>query len=267
MKILDLQKVFATNTEYKAQPNAFYVFNALGTDVSIDSVEIEGRKTTPLDSTLAPQTKTASNLFGPEDLEDLFLVVPPNHKFKFNSSASGKVIAYGKIGLLGIGEGLPSDLVNRFNNINLSYKKPVTFTTTLAADVSIPADGEVVIGTLTPSNIERYIFDDIIGFAGTNIGTLTPGKIAIRFYYDDTPLDIIDKTMGHFGIDAYEMPLPPTVNTDMEAFWLRENPIVVEPNHTLKITAVNISGAAITPPTGQSITLTVKALARYNIIG
>jgi hypothetical protein len=122
MKILDLQKVFATNTEYKAQSNAFYVFNALGTDVSIDSVEIEGRKTTPLDSTLAPQTKTASNLFGPEDLEDLFLVVPPNHKFKFNSSASGKVIAYGKIGLLGIGEGLPSDLVNRFNNINLSYK-------------------------------------------------------------------------------------------------------------------------------------------------
>jgi hypothetical protein len=267
MKILDLQKVFSTNVEYKAQANAFFVFNSLGTDVDIDSIEIEGRKTTPLDSTLAPQVRTASNLFGPEDLEDLYLVVPPNHRFKFNSSSSGKVVVYGKMGLLALGEGLPADLVNRFNNINYSYKKPITFTKTLDVNQSIPADGEVVIGTLTPSNIERYIFDDIIGFSGTNIGTLAPGKIAIRFYYDDTPLDIIDKTMGHFGIDAYEMPLPPTTTTDMDAYWLRENPIVVEPNHTLKITAVNISGSAITPPSGQSITLTVKALARYNVIG
>jgi hypothetical protein len=73
--------------------------------------------------------------------------------------------------------------------------------------------------------------------------------------------------MGHLGIDAYEMPLPPTTTTAMDAFWLREHPITVEPNHTLKVTVVNISGAPITPPSGQSITLTVKALARYNKIG
>jgi hypothetical protein len=197
----------------------------------------------------------------------LYLVIPPNHRFRFNSAASGKVVAYGTFGLLGIGEGLPADLVNRFNNITLSYKKPVTFTKTLPTDQSIAAGQEVVIGTLTPSNIERYIFDDIIGFTSTNTGTAAPGRIAIRFYYDETPLDIIDTGMGHLGIDSFEMPLPPTTSTDMQPFWLREYPIVVEPNHTLKITAVNISGAAITPPAGQSISLTIKALTRYNIIG
>jgi hypothetical protein len=267
MKLLELRKVFATNTDYRAQPNAFFVFKYLGTDVAIDSVEVEGRKTTPLDSTLAPQYTTGSNLFGPEDLEDLYLVVPPNHRFRFNSTASGKVVAYGTIGLLGIGEGLPADLVNRFNNITYSYKKPLTFTKTLAVNQSIPTGGEVEIGTLTPTSIERYIFNDIVGFTSLNTGTPAPGRIAIRFYYDETPLDIIDTGMGHLGIDSFEVPLPPTTSTVMDAFSLRDYPIVVEPNHTLKITAVNISGSPITPPSGQAITLTVKALTRYNIIG
>jgi hypothetical protein len=265
MKLLELQKVFATNVEYKASSNAFFVFKYLGTDVNIDSVEIEGRKTTPLDRDLAPQYTTGSNLFGPEDLEDLYLV-PPNHRFKFNSTASGRVVAYGTIGLLGIGEGLPADLVNRFNNITLSYKRPVTFSVTLPTNKIMAINEEVVIGTLTPTSIEKYVFNDIIGFTSTNTGTPAPGRIAIRFYYDEIPLDIIDTSMGHLGIDSFEMPLPPTTSTVMDAFSLRDYPIVVEPNHTLKITAINISGSPITPPTGTAITLTVKALARYNII-
>jgi len=267
MKLLDLVKSFLTNVEYKAQANAFFIFNSIGTNVDLDYIEIEGRKTTPVDSILAPQTRTSSNLFGPEELEELYLVVPPNHRFKFVSSASGKVVCYGVMGLLGLGEGLPADVVNRFNNMNITYKKPLTLSKTLATDQSIADGEEIVIGEIRPTTIERYVLDDVIGFTSTNTGTPAPGRIAVRFYYDDVPLDILDTAMGHLGIDSYVMPLPPTADRCFDAFWLREHPIVVEPNHVLKVTAINISGAAITPPSGQAITLTVKALAKYSIIG
>jgi len=267
MKLLDLAKTFKTNVEYRAQANAFFVFNQIGSDVDLDYIEIEGRKTTPIDSTLAPTAITASNMFGLEDLEDLYLVVPPNHRFKFVSATSGNVVVNGKMGLLGLGEGLPADLVNRFNNMNIVYKRPVKFTRTLATNQPIAAGEEVLLGTLTPTSIERYIFDDIIAFTSTNTGPFAPGRLAVRFYYDDVPLDILDTGMGHLGIDTFNMPLPPTTTTNMEAFWLREHPIVVEPNHTLKITIINISGASISPPSGSSISLTLEALARYSIIG
>jgi len=267
MKLLDLAKTFSTNVEYKAQHNAFFVFQNLGANVDVDYVEIEGRRTTPIDALLAPPAVTESNLFGPEDLEDLYLVVPPNHRFKFVSSASGKVVALGKIGLLGLGEGLPADLVSRFNNMHITYKKPITFTKTLAVNESIAANQEIVLGELKPTTIERYILDDIIGFYSTNTGTFEPGKLALRFYYDDIPLDILETGMGHLGIDTYNTPLPPTSTTNFEPFWLREHPIVVEPNHTLRITVINVSGATITPPTGSAITLEFKALAKYSIIG
>jgi len=267
MKLLDLAKTFSTNVEYRAQSNAFFVFREIGTDVDIEYVEIEGRKTTPIDRDLAPHVRTSSNLLGPEELEDLYLVVPPNHRFKFVSTSSGKLVCYGLMGLLGLGEGLPADLVRRFNNMNISYKRPITLTKTLPTNQAISAGEEVVIGEIRPTTIERYILDDIIGFTSVNTGTAAPGRIAVRFYYDDVPLDILDTEMGHLGIDSYVMPLPPTATNNFDPFWLREHPIVVEPNHVLKLTAVNISGDTISPPSGQSITLTIKTLAKYSIIG
>jgi len=60
--------------------------------------------------------------------------------------------------------------------------------------------------------------DDIIGFTSVNTGTAAPGKIAVRFYYDDVPLDILDTGMGHLGIDSFVMPLPPTATQTMMHF-------------------------------------------------
>ena len=125
MKLLDLAKTFKTNVEYRAQANAFFVFNQIGSEVDLDYIEIEGRKTTPIDFILAPTVVIGTNMFGLEDLEDLYLVVPPNHRFRFVSASSGNVVVNGKMGLLGLGEGLPADLVNRFNNMNIVYKRPV----------------------------------------------------------------------------------------------------------------------------------------------
>lgn len=267
MKILPLDKAFDTNVEYKAEHNKFYVFEKLGSDVNVDYIEIEGRRTTPLDATLAPQYKTSDNKFGRLALDDLYLVVPPLHRFKFVSSASGKVVAQGKLGILSLGEGIPADLSTRFKNIHLVYKKPYSFTKDLGTDVSMAAGEEVTVAEIKPTTIERITLNDIIGLSATNAGTVTKGYLGVIFYYDDTPLDILDTAMGRKGIDFLDMPLPPTGTGVSEPFSLHDFPIVVEPDHTLKINVINNSGAAITPPTGTSISFTCKFVAKYEIIG
>jgi len=267
MKILPLDKTFDTGTEYKAEHNKFYVFQKLGTNVDVDYIEIEGRRTTPLNSELSPQYKTSSNLFGPLDLEDLFLVVPPDHRFKFVSSTSGRVVAIGKLGILELGEGLPADLASRFKNFHLVYKKPFTFTKSLGTDVSWGAGEEVEVVSLTPTSIERITLNDIIGLKAENAGTIGKGDLGVIIYYDDVPFDILDTTMGRKGIDFFDMPLPPTSDAMRKPFTFRNFPIVVEPNHTLKIKVINNTGSAITPPSGESITITCKFVAKYEIIG
>lgn len=267
MKILPLEKAFDTNVEYRAEHNKFYVIEYLGSDVNIDYIEIEGRRTTPLDATLSPQYVTGTNLFGQLELEDLYLVIPPLHRFKFVSSASGKVTVSGKLGILALGEGIPADLATRFKNMHLTYKKPFTFTKSLGTDVKLAAGAEVTVAEIQPSTIERITLNDIIGLSATNAGTIAKGSLGVIFYYDDTPLDILDTAMGRKGIDFLDMPLPPTTSGVMEAFSFANYPIVIEPNHKLKINVINNSGADITPPAGTSISFTCKFVGKYEVMG
>ncbi|MEM2526054.1 MAG: hypothetical protein QXI49_07690, partial [Candidatus Methanomethylicaceae archaeon] len=143
----------------------------------------------------------------------------------------------------------------------------IVLSKTLAVNQSISAGEEVTIGEITPSTIERYILSSICGIRGTNLGTVEAGDLGVRIYYDDTPLDILSTESGQLGIDFLSMPLPPTMTTNMEEFTFEGNPIVVEPNHKLKFALVNNKTTAITPPAGQSISITLKLVALYNIIG
>lgn len=267
MKILPLEKGFRTNTQYQAEFNKFYVFKHIGSNVSVDYIDIEGRRTTPIDNELAPQQITASNLFGQFDLKDQYIVIPPLHRFMFVSSASGVVRVSGTLGILEMGEGLPADLQVRFRNMHLSYYRPITLTRTLGTNESIAAGAEVEIGSITPSSIERYIFNSIMGVRLTNAGTISVGDVGLRIYYNDTPLDNLVSSAGPLGIDVSDMPLPPTTTTNMEPFTFEDFPLVLEPNHKLTFRLVNNRTTAITPPSGQAISITLKGYALYNIIG
>jgi len=263
MQLLKITKVFDTNKEYKTEVNKFYVFKAIGSDVDLTNIIIDGREICPLDSTLSPSAKTSSNLFGLTDLGDLYLVVPPSRTFKFASGSSGKVVCRGYLGILSIGEGIPADYATRFENQDKVYIKPLTYTYDHGTDTTWSNGQEVTLAEITPTRIQRITLNNVFGVSFTNIGTLTRGKIGIKFYYDGRPLDLLDTNMGHKGIDAFDMPLPPTDTTNMEAWSFADNPLVIEPNHTLKITAINVSGSDITPPSGSSITVTLKMLVKF----
>lgn len=262
MKVVKLKKTYSTNTDYKTGIYDALIIERIGASVDVSVIKIDGREIAGIDSVLQPTRKHSDNLFGPFDLKDLYLVIPPSKPFRFESSASGKVVVEGKHIILEPGEGVPSDVVSRYGNQDKTYYTPFTLSTTLPANASIAPGASVKIGELVPSRIERYIFDNIAGFSITNYNLNDYGILALRFVYDGRVLDSLETTVGPAGIDAFEMPLPPRTTTNMEPFSFEEFPLVVEPNHKLEIYAVNISGSSISPPSGQSLTLTFEAMVR-----
>ncbi len=260
-----LVKTLTVGTTYQAPPDTGYIIERIGTDGSTDTkLVIDGKPVGPIINTLAPLTKTSSNLLGPLDLGDKYYVIPPDRKFWVEGPSGAKVVVIGKIVKLIPGESFPADLIDRFNKQFNDYITYQSGSYDFGTDVTWSADQEVTLLQLTPRTIEEYTFDGYVGVTISNLpSSLTAGQIAIRFYLDGVPLDHLTSDPGHLGIDAYFLQHPPSDSTGEEPFTLARFPVKVLGDHTLKITAINVSGSAITPPTGTSISITLYAIAKY----
>jgi len=62
------------------------------------------------------------------------------------------------------------------------------------------------------------------------------------------------------------MPCPPAEATEMEPFTLKDFPIEVPGDIVFKITAINTSGAALTPATGQAWSVRTYAICEYHFL-
>ena len=251
MKYYKLDKIFVTNTSYTAEDDKLYIIQKIGTNVSDLYPTVAGQKIGKLDTDFAPLHKTSSNLLGPFDLKDLFIVVPPKKQLKFESSSSGKVRAIGKIIELEPGESIPNDLLARYNAHGKNYYTFEEGSNSLGTDEAMSADQEVHLLTLDPTSIEKYVVDSIIMLSVSG-GTVNEGDMALRLYYDDKPLDILESTMGKKGIDSKSLPYPPAASTEEIPFTLADMPIEVEPDHTLKFYVVNTSGSSLSPTSGSN---------------
>jgi len=262
MKIYALDKCFKVGTSYTAEHNKGFVFKAIGTNSTTDALfRIDAKDLGIIVDTIAPLRPINTNLFGTLCLGDEYYVVPPEFDFTV-SGESGKVIrAIGKIILLEPAETFPADLIARFGQQHNVYRRYYTGTKTLGTDEAWGTDREETLFTLKLESHERLTLDARMGASITN-ATPAVGDFGIRIYLNDVPLDILKKDMGQIGIDIYSMPLPPTETAGEKAFTLEELPIVVLPDHTIKITAINI-GASLTPPTGTAISVKVGFIAKY----
>jgi hypothetical protein len=262
-----LDKIFAQGTIYTLPNDRFYVIRKIGTNAATDAfLKIDGVDTGPIVADIAPLHKTSSNLLGPLDLGDLFYVVPPNKKFWIEGPAGAKMRLIGQIGKLSPGEVIASDLAGRFAMQGKSYKTYVKGTGTLAAaGGSWAADAETEVLSLTPKTIEKYLFNDLVMAVLANAAT-TPaeGDVAIRFFLEGVPFDLLTKEAGKLGIDLYSLPKPPADSTEEEPFSLKDMPIEVLGDRTFSVRAVNTSGAAIAASSTAAMTLTVWLLAVFS---
>jgi hypothetical protein len=258
-----LDKTFAQGTVYQTPPDRFFVIRKIGTDQTADTfLKIDGVDTGSVISEIAPLHKTESNLLGPLDLGDLYYVVPPDKTFTVEGPAGAKIRAIGQIGRLAAGEGIPASYASRFTEQGKHYISYMSGSVSLATDETWAADREVEVLSLTPKTIETFRLNSYAGVSITG-DTVADGDFGVIFYLEGTPLDILTAEPGKKGIDALSMPKPPADTTEIEKFSLEALPIEVLGDHTLKITAMNVSGADKAPAAGAAWTVDLITLYEY----
>jgi len=259
-----LKKVLKTNVTYEMEKDRYYVIKKVGTDATAKvTVKVDGIPVLDIFNMIAPIAKTSSNTLGPIDLGEYFIVVPPERKLLFESSASANVYVEGDLVVLAPGESIPTEHLTRYN----AYaSRKITYTdVSVTVGTSWAAGQEVKVADLTPPTIEDWIFDSFAGVSVTGLSaTQTYGQINVKFYYDGKPLDLLVATAGPHGIETLKMPLPPTDSAEKEPFSLKDKPITVVGGHTLTVTAINVSGSALSAATGANIA--VRFVAVYKRI-
>ena len=82
-----LDKVIAQGTTYETPPDRGYIIEKIGTNASGPvKLLVDGAPVVVLDITLANIVKTGGNLFGPVELGEYYVVIPPNTKFSVEGS-------------------------------------------------------------------------------------------------------------------------------------------------------------------------------------
>jgi len=258
-----LDKILKVGETYQTPPDRFLIIQKIGTDAATDAyLKIDGVDTGAITSTVAPLHKTSDNLLGPLDLGSLYYIVPPDKTFWVEGPSGAKFRIIGKIGHLAPGEAMPADLLGRFNAQGKHFITYAEGTGSLGTDESWADGREIDVYSITPKTNEQYIFNKV-AMASIIGGSITEGQVALRLYYDGTPLDFLTATAGHKGIDILSMPRPPTDSTEETAFSFEDLALTVLGDHTLAVKAVNVSGSALTPDSGSAWSVTFTAIVEY----
>jgi hypothetical protein len=262
-----LKKTLKTNRTYIMEKDRYYVIKKAGTDSnSRVTIKVDGVPVLDIVNTIAPMSKTSSNLLGPLDLGEYFIVVPPERQIYCESAAGANVYIEGDLVVLAPGEAIPTEHLTRYNahvNRKITY---VRLSATVGA--SWPAGQEVKVGDINPPTIEDWVFDDFAGVSVANLSTsLTYGQVTLMLYYDGKPLDLLLTSAGPRGIEVLKMPLPPASTSEEEPFTFKDKPITVVGGHTLTVTSINVSGADLSAATGTSITVSFVAVYKRIVKG
>jgi len=247
MKKYPLDKLLDVGTEYRTRTRTCYVIRKIATnDTAEVTTYIDDKELTHFIDKVAPLRMINTNLNRPLDLKDLYLVVPPDTKFKFTGTSGQLVRIIGDLIRLDVGEALPADLISRFRAQHNHYLTTVIGDTVTVTN-ALSDGGEDELDSFAPSSVEKYILNHIIGVEEVTAGVPaeTEGDIAVMFYYDGAPLDIEESGEGYLGIGRYSLPMPPTETTESEPYTLEKNPIEVAPDHTLSVKVRNVSGGAL----------------------
>jgi hypothetical protein len=258
--VYKLQKILKTNTTYEMEKDRYYVIKRIGTDATAKvTVKVDGIPVVEVFNSIAPIARTSSNLNGPLDLGEYFVVVPPERKLLFEATATANVYIEGDLVVLSPGESIPSEHLTRYNTY--ASRKITYVDASVTVGTSWPAGQEVKVTDVTPPTIEDWVFDDQAGVTVSNLSaTQTYGQVNVKFYYDGKPLDLLVATAGPHGIETLKMPLIPTATAEFEPFSFKDKAIYVVGGHTLTVTAINVSGSSLSAAAGQNITVRFVAI-------
>lgn len=170
--------------------------------------------------------------------------MPPETSIKLDGLAAQHIRCKGQLLKLAVGETMPTNLMARFKEQSHHYKTFEYATIDWAAGKSFAAEEEVEVISYTPTTIEEVIFKGLV-MAKCPDWTRTFHEIALRFYLDNAPLDLVLKTTKVGGIDLYNTPYPPAEDTEHRGYILPDPGITVRGDHVLSIRMRCIKAVAI----------------------
>jgi len=265
-----LIKTLDSGTSYRAETDKFYIINRVSTNTStsIGYVEVAGAKCLEIHSDVSPLAMTGTNWIDILDLGDLYIVVPPAKVFRYVGDTGSKLLIEGMIGEMMSPTDFPADASTRVGAQAKQFIRIQRGTVQLAAaGGSWAADAENNVLTITCTAGERHVFDSRLAVYLSGLASVhSAGDIALRLYYQDKPLDILDATMGDFGIDVWEAFWNDGTNYYKYYIDLSDMPIQLEPGRTLKINVRNVKGAAISASAGSPLTCTVALVDKYTML-
>jgi len=258
-----LDKYLKEGVVYQTPKRVCYVIKELGTNSSgLGHLKIEETDMGDIDADVAPLRMTKDNTLGPLYLEDYYYVVPPEVKFAWEGDPGSICRIKGDTVLLGIGEGVPGELLTRFGEQERKKIRTYVKTASLGADEVWKEDEEIEVFAITPLTTEKIRFDGFVGVKITG-GTVNEGDFALTFYMNNKPIELnVAENLG-YGIDVKNAPLPPNETDGMIGFSLKDFPIEVPGDQTLSVRVRNISGADKAPASGSAWQVVLKMVGKY----
>ncbi|MEM3944696.1 MAG: hypothetical protein QXJ59_11495, partial [Thermofilaceae archaeon] len=224
---------------------------------------VDRKETTPLLGPLPYYDDSKTYGSKPLALGALPIVVPPETAWSITGSPSTTVLLLGRKVQLGIGEAIPDEITRRFAEQYNRYLKIYKGSISLAVNQAWAAGAELTALQFTTLANERVTFNGpaLVRWSGF---TLNPGSVVLRFYMDGRPIENVYRTGWEPGIDLKTLTTVSEYrNYGARPFSLERLPIVINPNTVFTVTMENISGADITPASGQAISIELWLLAVY----
>ncbi len=243
MKTYRLDKEIVVGTTYYTEADKALVIKEAGTDdTSKITLRVAGVPCLELTQDIAPLVATSSNMNGLLNLEDLYVVVPPDTTFDVDGTSSKKMRIRGFILDLAGQEPLPAAYLTRFKEQGKKFFSYIS--KNLTYDTTVPADGEVTCYEFTCPTGEKWRFDNLM-MAEVLDDTTLKEQFNVRLYLQDTPFDNLVSSKLVLGMETKAFPYPPNTTDGIVPGTLKETPIDVLPGETLKITFIN-TGSSFT---------------------
>ena len=263
-----LDKCFKVGTLYRSEPDKYYVVEKAGTDSTTKAtLKIAGAVTLELLDLLAKPQVIGYGQWPPLDLGSLFCVIPRDKPFEVEGESGKLLRAIGRILELAPGEVEVTKDMARFGE---QAKKFLTYQTGSggigASDLWNVGAEYTVLDFTCPAG-EKHVFNRFMHVDATDkLYGKGIGTIGLRWKINDAPLDVIDPSLAPLGIEwarGYYF------WGGMPYYWpfsVAEMPVELMPGKNLKITAVNISDAAIGTGAGQEAKVVVTILDEKELL-
>jgi hypothetical protein len=262
-----LIKTLENGVSYRAETDKFYVIDTVCSNTvnSIGYLEVAGARCLEIHSDVSPLAMTAYNWIDPLPLGDLYVVVPPAKVFRFVGDSGSKLYIMGRIGEMLTPADFPASESARLGEQAKRFLRVQRGSVQLAsAGGSWPDGDERNVLTVTATAGERHIFDSRLTVSLSGLASVhNAGDIALRLYYQDKPLDILDSGMGDLGLDVWQAFWNDGTNYYRYYIDLSDMPIQLEPGRTLKVNVRNVKGSAISASSTSALTCTVSLVDEY----